>query len=99
VLTVRIDLGKSDPHFDAGLLEIACLHGNAPLDLLLRLIDEERFDTSLCKKIFNDSAQRDTLRDLYPDWKKFEPSNYIDASSVGICIGSVRWPFATSSRP
>ena len=95
VLTLRIDIGKSDPQFDAELLEIACLHGNAPLDLLLRLIDEELFDPSLCTKIFNDSAQRDTLRDLYPDWKKFEPSKYADVSSVG----SVAWPFGTWSRP
>ena len=65
LMTVRVEIGKSVPQFNAELLEIACLHGNASLDLLLRLIDKGRFDTSICTKIFNNSAQRDTSRDLY----------------------------------
>jgi len=50
LLSIRISIARNGPHYDAELLEMACLHGNAPADLLAHQIDAGEISKELrCK--------------------------------------------------
>lgn len=47
VLSIRLNLPEDHPQYDVSLFKLACLNGNAPQDLLMRLIDEGILDDEL----------------------------------------------------
>lgn len=47
VLSIRLNLAKGQPQYDHGMFKLACLNGNAPQDLLIRMIDEDVLDDDL----------------------------------------------------
>lgn len=47
VLSIRLNLVKGQPQYDHGMFKLACLNGNAPQDLLIRMIDEDVLDDDL----------------------------------------------------
>lgn len=47
VLSIRLNLVKGQPQYDHGMFKLACLNGNAPQDLLIRMIDEDVLDDEL----------------------------------------------------
>ncbi|MFB1631266.1 AAA family ATPase [Pseudomonas sp. AP-1] len=47
VLSIRLNLAKGQPNYDLGMFKLACLNGNAPQDLLMRLIDDDVLDDEL----------------------------------------------------
>lgn len=51
LLSIRLSIPKGNPQYDAELLELACLHGNAPEDLLVHQINEGNIDQTLRLKL------------------------------------------------
>ena len=51
LLSIRINIPKGSPQYDLELLELACLNGNAPEDLLIRQIDDGTIDSKLRIKL------------------------------------------------
>ena len=51
LLSIRINIPKCSPQYDLELLELACLNGNAPEDLLIRQIDDGTIDSKLRIKL------------------------------------------------
>ncbi|KWV84257.1 MULTISPECIES: AAA family ATPase [Pseudomonas] len=51
LLSIRISVSKNSPQYDLDLLELACLNGNAPEDLLIRQIDDGTIDSKLRTKL------------------------------------------------
>ncbi|WP_350576362.1 AAA family ATPase [Pseudomonas sp. HY2-MNA-CIBAN-0224] len=51
LLSIRINVPKDSPQYDLELLELACLNGNAPEDLLVRQIDDGTIDSKLRTKL------------------------------------------------
>lgn len=51
LLSIRISIAKNTPHYDAELLEMACLHANAPADLLAHQIDAGEISKELRSKL------------------------------------------------
>lgn len=47
VLSIRLNVRKGQPQYDPAMFKLACLNGNAPQDLLIRLIDEDVLDDDL----------------------------------------------------
>ena len=75
LLTIRINIKENEKNFDADLLGLACVHKNAPVDLLIAKLDELKkllsVDSaiSLSRKIalnFNQIAAKEKLKSKDP---------------------------------
>lgn len=64
LLSKRINIGKQAPQFDAELLELACLNGNAPEDLIQLKIAEGHIAKELMLKIAAQAKGTLLLREL-----------------------------------
>ena len=65
LLSIRINVPKDSPQYDLELLELACLNGNAPEDLLVRQIDDGTIDSKLRTKLAT-QAKGVTLHIIQP---------------------------------
>lgn len=67
LLSLRINLLKESPKYDPELFELACLHGNAPEDLLIRQIDDgiisDELRTSLAVRVSGEALQQKLAAD------------------------------------
>lgn len=70
VLTLRINIEEGQPDFDLALLHLACLHANAPHDLIAAQFERLKLNTEqrcqLAKRTDDESLQQRLLADQEP---------------------------------
>lgn len=82
LLSIRLSIAKGSPQYDAELLELACLHGNAPEDLLVHQIDEGNIDKALRRKLAK-RTQRGQLQEKLATDDEVEVRRLL-ASNLGL---------------
>jgi ATP-dependent 26S proteasome regulatory subunit len=74
LLSMRINIGKEDRAFDEKLRELACTHPNAPVDLLIRMINEDRFPEKLCNAIARSTNEPGRIWQECLQWQSADPA-------------------------
>lgn len=88
LLSIRINIAKEDRAFDEKLRELACTHPNAPADLLVHLIGEQRFPEELRLAIFRSTPEPQKVWDACRSWRH-----------AGLGKAEVAGPHAFASNP